>query len=266
MFTVIFPSDYFNKNKVEETFKNQADTLSLLNIEYACINIDDIKNIHPPKFLRKKKAFYRGWMLAENAYDALYNQMLRSGVNMLISPSEYMQSHHLPNWYNKIADLTPETVVYNYDDCIIDKVFSLGWGEYFIKDYIKSLSTEQSPIVKSKDELQSLLLNMEKFRGGVEGGVCIRRVEQIVTESERRYFVLNGVPFSSKGYNAKIPDIVSECASRLDSKFYSIDTVKNKSGVDMVIEIGDGQVSDLKEWNPETFFEMLMQGWDSCHR
>tara|TARA_R110002110_G_scaffold209215_1_gene421607 strand:+ start:14890 stop:15681 length:792 start_codon:yes stop_codon:yes gene_type:complete len=260
MFTVIFPSDYFNKNKVEETFENQAEALSLLGIEHACINIDDIKNICLPKNLKGKNILYRGWMLTRDGYEALYAQLLEGDVNMLINPTEYIQSHYLPSWYDKISDLTPETVVYDYDDDMIDKVFSLEWGEYFIKDYVKSLSTEQSPIVKSKDELQALLLNMEKFRDGVEGGVCVRRVEQIAPESERRYFVLNGVPFGSEGCNAKIPDIVSECASRLVSKFYAVDIVKNKSGVDMVIEIGDGQVSDLKEWSPERFCKMLMKG------
>ncbi|WP_241165646.1 ATP-grasp domain-containing protein [Serratia marcescens] len=84
------------------------------------------------------------------------------------------------------------------------------------------------------------------YRGELEGGVSLRRFENLFDDSERRYFSLNGQVFSADG---EIPDIVHQIASRIKTPFYSIDIAKNANGELRLIEIGDGQVSDTKEWS-----------------
>jgi hypothetical protein len=96
---------------------------------------------------------------------------------------------------------------------------------------------------------------MKKFRGEIEGGYAIRRVEPFRRESERRYFVLNGLPWSSDGSAA--PDIVHEVAKRLLGRpFFSVDVIQREDGPLRIVEVGDGQVSDLVGWEPSTFAAM----------
>lgn len=93
---------------------------------------------------------------------------------------------------------------------------------------------------------------MQKFRGFIEGGLCVRKVEDFISDTERRYFVLHGKPFAPLE-NEEIPAIVEECAKRINSKFFSVDVVERRDGCKRVVEIGDGQVSDLVGWTSERF-------------
>jgi hypothetical protein len=48
-------------------------------------------------------------------------------------------------------------------------------------------------------------------------------------------------------------DLVLEVAKRISSPFFSVDLITREDGVQRVIEIGDGQVSDLVGWEPQAF-------------
>jgi hypothetical protein len=98
---------------------------------------------------------------------------------------------------------------------------------------------------------------MQKFRGTIEGGICGRRVEDFVADSERRYFVINGRAFAANSHE-EIPSIVEECAKRIKSQFFSVDVVERRDGVKRIVEIGDGQVSDLVEWTAERFAKLWL--------
>jgi hypothetical protein len=94
---------------------------------------------------------------------------------------------------------------------------------------------------------------MEKFRGTIEGGVCVRRFEDFVPNSERRYLVIGNKPYAAQG---PVPDVVFECARRIKSHFFAVDAALNMSGIERIVEIGDGQVSDLVGWTPSCFAEL----------
>jgi hypothetical protein len=97
---------------------------------------------------------------------------------------------------------------------------------------------------------------MRRFRGVIEGGFCVRRVESFLPDTERRFFVVDGVPHAATG---DVPPIIHECAERLRSRFYSVDVVKREDGRFRVVEVGDGQVSDLVGWTPERFASILAE-------
>jgi hypothetical protein len=98
--------------------------------------------------------------------------------------------------------------------------------------------------------------SLTRFHGRreIEGGLCVRRVEPFITESERRYFVLEGKAFSADGQTA--PDLVQQVAARIPSPFFSVDVIRRKDGMLRVVEVGDGQVSDLVGWSPAAFVAM----------
>ena len=55
------------------------------------------------------QAVYRGWMVKADEYAALVQAIEQCGATAFTSPNEYLATHHLPNWYSLLSDLTPET-------------------------------------------------------------------------------------------------------------------------------------------------------------
>ena len=130
----------------------------------------------------------------------------------------------------------------------------LGWEAFSVKDYVKSLKTSRGSIVRDPSEIGAVVAEMEQFRGEIEGGLCVRRVERFFTDSERRYFVLDGKAFSPD--DRPVPDLVQRVASRIPSPFFSVDVIQREDGALRVVEVGDGQVSDLVGWTADAFVRM----------
>ena len=82
----------------------------------------------------------------------------------------------------------------------------------------------------------------------------MRQVENFLPDTERRYFVFNGKPHAP---TSEVPEIVHQCASRVKSRFFSVDVIQRADGKLRIVEIGDGQVSDLVGWTPENFAKAL---------
>ena len=167
------------------------------------------------------------------------------------TPEQYSLVHYIPNWYPHIAELTPETVCFDDLETLEEHLTELDWNGFFVKDYVKSLKTSVGSRIDSPEQIRTVISEMEKFRGQVEGGICVRRLEAIDETSERRYFVVRGEAYSSES-EEPLP-IVRECAKRLNSAFFSVDVVMRSDGELRVIEVGDGQVSDLVGWSAERF-------------
>jgi hypothetical protein len=97
---------------------------------------------------------------------------------------------------------------------------------------------------------------MKSFRAEIEGGLCARQIEDFDTTTEERHFVFRGKPFSRTDL---IPEVVQVAAARIDSPFFTVDTVVRGDGVTRIIELGDGQVSDRKKWSARRVLEMLRE-------
>ena len=53
--------------------------------------------------------------------------------------------------------------------------------------------------------------------------------------------------------SGNVAELVSEVARRVRSPFFSVDVVETQAGELVVIELGDGQVSDRKNWTAQKF-------------
>lgn len=197
---------------------------------------------------------YRGWMLSAKEYARLADAMARASATPLVSADAYLASHHLPNWYPLVAELTPDTRVLALDADWESELRSLGWAAFFIKDYVKSLKTSRGSIVRDPSEIGAVVEEMERFKGEIEGGLCVRRVEPFITDSERRYFVLDGKAFSPD--DGPVPELVLQAARRIPSTFFSVDVIRREDGALRIVEVGDGQVSDLVGWSVDAFVRM----------
>lgn len=197
---------------------------------------------------------YRGWMLTPSEYTRLYNAVINNGAMMLTSPEQYEYCHYLPRWYESLKAFTPETLFFLEQDDIERELRQRGWTGCFLKDYVKSLSTDGGSVITDLSQIPEVIAKMKKYRGLVEGGLCARRLEPFLHETEQRYFVFRGKAFSVDG---KIPDVVEKVTERVSSPFFSVDVIQRSDGVLRLVELGDGQVSDLKAWTPEKFTELF---------
>jgi len=276
----IYPADYFNHMLVDETYREEAAAMLSAGFSFSTVGdnfslMSSYGHIDP-----LATVVYRGWMIEGSNYQNLVNLIEARDASPITTTEQYLLTHHLPNWYNILEDLTPATAIFangHISPQGFEDLKSYGWKKYFIKDYVKSLKTSIGSIVLDVKVIENVISEMRKFRGTIEGGICVREVEDFMPETETRYFVLNGkvyspdsVPTGKVGsfeghclvktaVYANMADfygVVEKCAARIDSNFFTIDVVLRKDGVVRVVEIGDGQVSDLVGWDVESFVKM----------
>ncbi|MDX8399027.1 MAG: ATP-grasp domain-containing protein, partial [Gallionellaceae bacterium] len=207
-----------------------------------------------PPLTQGDKVIYRGWMLTPDSYAKLQVAIESHGGKVLTSLAQYRHCHYLPEWYPICEDITPKTIILNKNTDFKSALATKEWSAYFVKDFVKSLTTSRGSVAKTPDEVTEIVSLIEKYRGQIEGGVCVRQFEDLCPETEERYFVFNHTPFSRDGI---IPDIVTTIAARIESPFYSVDIVLASNGTPRLIELGDGQVSDIKKWPANRFVEIF---------
>lgn len=251
----IFPSHPFEASATEDIFVGQLAALREAGFSTSLCPESVIRD---GKRLRNvpigSTVVYRGWMLNASEYERLVDAIHMAGATPLTSLESYLAAHHLPNWYSLVKEFTPETIMIPVTADYESELRSLGWEAFFIKDYVKSLKTSLGSVVHDPSQIGAVVAEMEKFRGEIEGGLCIRRVEPFVADTERRYFILNGKAFSATSELA--PKLVEQIATRIPSQFFAVDVIRRTDGAMRLVEIGDGQVSDLVGWSPSVFAAM----------
>jgi hypothetical protein len=252
----LYPSDPIDLRKPDAIFMEQVDELRKLGLEVSTFSLGQLGDatckIRKPIPIGAT-VIYRGWMLKATEYEQLLSLIQTQQAVPLTSSEIYLSCHYLPNWYPLIREFTAETeILPAYADFSV-ALKTLNWEKFFIKDYVKSLKTSVGSVISRPEEIHLVLAELQKFRGTIEGGVCVRRYEDLIPYSEKRYFVIQGQAHGAVG---PVPDLVSECARRIASPFFSIDVATRADGVLRVVEIGDGQVSDLVGWEPARFAEL----------
>lgn len=254
---IIYPSSPLYAKKPDELYASEVEAVRTAGFEVSLFSLEDFQSgafRANPILPKDSEILYRGWMLSATEYEAFVCAISHAGARAVIDLRTYLGSHHLPNWYAALADLTPETRIFPPNCDLEAELRLLGWPAFFIKDYVKSLKTSVSSLITKPEEIVAVVADMRRFRGVIEGGFCVRRVESFLPDTERRYFVVDGIPYATTG---NVPPIVFECAKRLRSRFYSVDVIERTDGQFRVVEIGDGQVSDLVGWLPERFAAIL---------
>lgn len=255
---VLFPFSPLNEKEADGPFHEEYLRLKELGTECSLFDFDSIQfdEFRPkPRLIEGETVLYRGWMFNHGLYTKLSNFIKNKGAKMVTDPDTYLKSHHLPNWYDNVREFTPETITIECEGDVIQTVEQLGWTAYFVKDFVKSNYNERGSIATTPQEIMEIIDLIKTYRGEIEGGVAIRRVEAFVEESEKRYFVINGTAYAQKGH---VPAIVNEIVKRHNAPFYSVDMIKNTDDEWRLIEIGDGQVSDRKSWDPVAFCDILV--------
>ena len=255
----LYPSDPLNVKRPDENYTDEFTALTGAGLAGHVFSFEDLErgalNIRPT-IPEGSSILYRGWMMKPIVYRKLSESIATLGSRLIVTPMAYETCHYLPGWYGAIADLTAETVILADDADLENKAATLGWSRFFVKDFVKSLNTGRGSIALDPKEITEILSALAKYRGEVEGGVCLRQFEDYLPDSERRYFVASGMAYSD---GTDVPEIVKHCATRIASPFFSVDVAQRVDGMMRVIELGDGQNSDRKHWSVHRFCEMMQE-------
>lgn len=254
---LIYPADTFSPKVADEVYSDEFAAAQAAGLSVSIFNFEDFQAGElrlRPVIESGESVLYRGWMLSPPDYSRLHASTTACGGLPVTDLAAYTLCHHLPSWYPLLSDFTAETRVYLETADVAADLSAAGWHDCFLKDYVKSLSTDGGSLVRDLSMIPSVVAKMRKYRGQIEGGLCARRIEDYDPSSEHRYFVWRGRAFSDCG---DVPELVAEVASRIQSPFFSVDVARRSDGELRIIELGDGQVSDRKHWSCESFISML---------
>lgn len=257
---LLFPSDPFAAASPDEAYEEEYDAMRTHGVQCSLFCFEEFEAGRfkaKPAIPPNAEVVYRGWMMTPDAYVKLSSAVASAGATLRTSPDEYRHCHYLPEWYASCQEFTPETRFFERDSNFAVELADANWPGYFVKDYVKSLTTARGSVAASIHEVGEIVSLIEQYRGQVEGGVCVRRLESLLPETEERYFVIGGHAFARDGV---VPQVVRDIATRVTSPFFSVDVVQAEGGDLRLIELGDGQVSDRKKWPAARFAQALNAG------
>ncbi len=248
---LLYPSSPLNARQADDFYELERSAARAAGLETA-LWTEDAKRISPA-LSAGEIVVYRGWMLRAPEYAQLQTLVESAGARLLAPQAMYTRTHHLPEWYGLLEEFTPRTRFFKDAEAALSAL-EFENGPFFVKDWVKSLSSARGSIAANAAEIAEIAAELVNYRGSLEGGLCVREVETFDDATEDRFFVVEGEAFARSGV---VPEIVRVAAARISSAFFTVDAVRRSDGVWRIVELGDGQVSDLKLWTLEEFMPVL---------
>ena len=284
---ILFPSDYFDKERVDEDLKKEYEVAVQTGFYNVILfSYDDWFNgrtvkldKHPDKMT---KAIYRGWMMTPEQYKAFYFALREQNVELMTSCRNYERLHAFPNIYPDIAEDTPPILVFPEGEKVDLDEIKKRFNRFKLKDYAKSVKGNSFPQCFTSDiseeEFRSWLEKFYQFRGELfTGGICIKKHVDLKkyglkTNEFRVYYVCGNIISVCRNslQGNTTPEPSEELLHKyiqLNSPFYTIDYAETEDGNWIIIETGDGQVSGLSEGQDyEAFYRALYHALTSLEK
>ena len=223
--------------------------------------------------------WYRGWMLPAGRYAELAAALTARGCRLLTDPAAYRAAHELPGWYGTFRALTPSSV---WLPCpphqaprgpeLARLAEPFGDRPVVVKDWVKSRKHEweEAAFVPDAADTARLASVVGRFVALQEefltGGVVLRAFETFDPVGEARVWWVDGEPVLI-GPHPDTPELrpdpdlshVAPVVREFGRRFLTTDLALRTDGVWRVMEVGDGQVSDLPEGaDSDALFEALV--------
>lgn len=203
----------------------------------------DNEKVWLPTPAQPTRVIYRGWMLTAVEYERLA-QLLP----LVITPAEYLASHHATGWYEAVA-------AHTFPSRFLTEPTALNFSagrRYFVKTLVKSFGDDS--VLASQEQLASFWQRHELPAGAP---LFVRNFAELKPAAEQRFFVVGGQAFGAGG--AMLPETLRAAVAALRPRlFYSLDVAETVAGQPVLVEVGDGQVSDLKEWTVAKFGHQVL--------
>jgi hypothetical protein len=267
--TILMCTDPLNPKRVDEHFNREAEAVRALGGSVALIDHDALQRGDADGAVGQVPrdlgiAWYRGWMATTGEYTALASALASRNVSLAVPPDGYQKAHELPGWYDTFAGVTPASVWLPLSPGDVPKperlaelVRPLPSGPAIVKDYVKSRKHQWHeacfvPDVADTERLHAVVSRFVDLQGdSLSGGIVIREFETF-EGGEARVWWVDGEPVlvgphpdTPERYPNPRTDLVAPCVRSLGCRFITTDLTRRADGVWRVVEIGDGQVSDL---------------------
>ena len=269
--TVLFCVDPLHSRRVDPHFSREAAAVrdhygEIALIDHDALRRGDVEDAVGAVPAGLGPVWYRGWMLSADEYAAMAATLKQRGTVMLTHPDDSRRAHELPGWHETFAGLTPHSVWrplgtgQDPGDLseLAELVRPLRAGPAVVKDYVKSCKHEWEeacfvPDVKNPGQLHDIASKMVALRDDhLAGGLVVREFEEYDGNGEARVWWVDGEPAlvgphpDSPGVEPEPElDAVAPAVRALGCRFITTDLARRTDGVWRVVEVGDGQVSDL---------------------
>ncbi|WP_327692624.1 ATP-grasp domain-containing protein [Streptomyces sp. NBC_00459] len=272
---VLYCRDPLNPRRVDEHFAQEAQEVRACGGVVGLVDHDALLQGDAEQAVAQVpaglgSAWYRGWMIPGDRYPALAEALSRRGTPLLVAPEQYRAAHELPGWYPKFVDITPASVwrptepgeVLAAEDLAV-LAEPLAPGPGIVKDYVKSRKHEweQACFVPELADAAGLARIVRRFvelqEEFLAGGIVLRSFEEFSkpesVATEARVWWLDGEPRLVTPHpddpfeRGPVPDLgqIVSAVRSLGCRFVTTDVALRSDGMWRVVEVGDGQVSDL---------------------
>ncbi|WP_241695202.1 ATP-grasp domain-containing protein [Streptomyces sp. C] len=211
--------------------------------------------------------WYRGWMVPAERYAGLDAALRGRGARLAVTPEAYRRAHELPGWYETFAALTPASRWLPAapgeapdGERLAALAAALPAGAGIVKDYVKSRKHEwheacHLPDLADRPAVHRVVSRFVELQDEfLAGGIVLRAFERF-TGPEVRVWWRDGEPRLVSPHPdhpepaAALPaaalEPVRSAVGALGCRFVTTDLALREDGVWRVVEVGDGQVSDL---------------------
>jgi len=295
---IIFCNHFLSQNEIDPDFVAEYAAAQNAGFSTCFINFEAVQEGNILRALRKipflekpEKAIYRGWMLTETQYEALYQALLAKNILLIHDTKMYLHTHYFPNTYPIIREHTPKSIYFELEGENANLEEKLAELEVFegkpliIKDFVKSekhdwhtacfipLANDRENVLKITRHFLSL---RDKF---LNKGLVYRefvklaaltqhsKSEMPLAQEYRLFYwdneLLCYAEYWEEGiYSAELPDlsIFHKIAKKIESRFFTMDIAKLQTGEWIIMELGDGQVSGLPErLDVNVFYQKLAE-------
>jgi hypothetical protein len=292
---VLFPSQPFEPKSADSVFAAEREAAQRAGLETHLINAEALDERafdqavrRLPDVDRDQVAVFRGWMMGVAEYEGLYQALVRRRFVLINDPSQYRHAHHLPESYSTIRDVTPKTVWTTTGSrfdlgAVMELLAPFGNAPIIVKDYVKSQKHhwKDACFIPSASDAEAVRRVTTKFvelqDSALTGGLVFREfvdIEPLTTHSksgmpltkEFRIFFLDGRPLLTVAYweegeyENELPpaDLFRDVATRIKSRFFTMDVARRTDGRWIIMELGDAQVAGLPDrLSPDRFYQTL---------
>lgn len=203
---------------------------------------------------------------------------------MLNDLAEYEATHLLPNWATAGQNQLKTRWTSDLSDASIRQLLQQFSGAVTIKDFVKSRKYEwdEAFYIPATSDTAHALQVVHNFieRQGTElvGGLVMREFIALKNLGEHpkshtpifeeyRVFYLNNAPLTIINYwteekitlSLEDQKLIQLAGKHISSNFCTIDFTRKSNGQLIIMEMGDGQVSGLQDYDENTFYKILWE-------
>jgi hypothetical protein len=273
----------------DDRFELEALALEELGVASWAVPLEPVVLGDAERALRKlprpaeRTWLYRGWMLREEEYRALYEAFDDRQEQLVVDPNSFAEAAFAPNYLPLLAEHSAPARWTESDDVreAWEVAAELGPPPWIVKDWVKSAKEEwfRACLVPEGADFDDFAAICERFlelRGdSFESGFVVKKYLELatlpgwtaerrrVTDEHRLIFwegdLVAHAPYHDVDATLDDPSRFAFIGDRLSSPFFTADVARLADGGWTVVEINDGGSSIFPErLDPRDFYRRAL--------